>query len=298
MRKFIISTDSCVDHYKSYLQKNNVYCIIMKRILNGQEMGELYDSEEEFDRFYEEIKSGALPTTCQLNSYELQEYFESILKKEKEGDIIHIPLSSGLSGTCENAKAAAEEINKKISGRKIYVVDSLIATGAMAHLVEKLIVMRDSGDETKDAIAKIEDIRDHQQAWIIVGNLFHLKRGGRISGFKAAIGTLLNVKPIVVLSKNGRLVIENTIKGPRKAISYVLDKVRDLGVNARLDFYNNPVRLVCTSKSQLHDEFKEAFKQRFPKAIIQESRVGPIIGTHLGDGCAIILFEGAKRLDL
>jgi DegV family protein with EDD domain len=270
----------------------------MKRVVNGKEIGELYDSEEEVDRFYEELKSGALPTTCQLNSYELQEFFESILKKEKEGDIIHIPLSSGLSGTCENARAAAEEINKKISGRKIYVVDSLTGTGAMAHLIEKLIVMRDNGYENKDAIAKIEDIRDHQQAWIIVGNLSHLKRGGRISGFKAAIGTLLNVKPIIILSKNGRLVVENTIKGPRKAISYVLNKVCELGVNVRPDFYNNPVRLVSTSKSQLDDEFKAAFKQKFPKAIIQESRVGPIIGTHLGDGCALILFEGASRLDL
>jgi len=85
MNRFIISTDSCVDLYKSVLEKNNVYCIMLKRVVGGKESAELYDSEGEFDRFYEEIKKGALPTTTQLNSFELQEYFEGILKKEPEG---------------------------------------------------------------------------------------------------------------------------------------------------------------------------------------------------------------------
>jgi len=298
MSKFIVSTDSCVDHFKSYLEKNNVYCIVLKRILNGKEMGELYNSYGEFDAFYEELKRGALPTTCQLNSYELQEYFEKILKNEKEGDIIHIPLSSGLSGTCENAKAAAEEVNRKNPARKVYVVDSLIATVGMAHLIDKLIEMRDKGIETLDAVKRIEEIRDHQQGWVIAGDLFHLKRGGRISGFKAALGTLLNIKPIIVVSKNGRLAIENTIKSSHKAIKYVLDKVREFGVKARPDFFDNSVYLVCTSKNPLYDEFKQEFVKEFPKAAVKEGRVGPIIGTHLGDGCAIVLFEGAERLDI
>jgi len=295
--KFIISTDSSADCFKSFLKENNVHCIVMKRILDGKEIGELYDSDAEFENFYVEIKNGAMPTTTQLNSYELHDYFENILKIEKEGDIIHIPLSSGLSGSCENAKVTAAEINKNLSNRKIYVIDSLHATAGMAMLIHRLIEMRNEGLETLAAIKKIENIRDHQQTWAIVSDLFHLKRGGRIGGVKAALGTLLNIKPIIIVAANGRLVIENKVKGDRKAVNYVLDKVKKLGDDARPDFLDNPIYLFRTSGNERYDLLKQEIKQKYPDAKIKESIVGPIIGTHLGCGCALILFEGAKRLD-
>ncbi|MCL1901006.1 MAG: DegV family protein [Firmicutes bacterium] len=296
--KFIISTDTSADCFKSFLKENNVYCIIMKRIIDGKEIGELYDSVAEFEGFYDEIKKGALPTTTQLNSYELQAYFENIISKEKEGDIIHIPLSSGLSGSCENAKVTAEEINKNLSGRKIYVVDSLHATIGMTMLIHKLIEMRNEGLETLDAIKKIENIREHQQTWIIVSDLFHLKRGGRIGGVKATLGTLLNVKPILIISASGRLVIENKVKGDRKAVNYILDKVKKLGDDARPDFLDNPIYLFRTSANERYDLLKKEIKEKYPDAKIKESIVGPIIGTHLGCGCALISFEGAERIDI
>ena len=298
MNHFIISTDSCVDLFKSSLAERNIYCIMLKRIVDGKETSELYDSESEYDRFYEEIKKGKLPTTTQLNSFELQEYFESILAKEPHGDIIHIPLSSGLSGTCDNAKATADTLNKTLNGRKIYVVDSLIATVGMAYLVERLIELRDSETATTEAVRRIEETRDHLQGWVIAGNLFHLKRGGRISGFKAAVGTLLNMKPIIILSKMGRLAVENTMKGNKKAIKYILGNVEKMGVHAVPDFFKNPIYLARTSKNELFDEMKRAFTEKYPQAVIKEYTVGPIIGTHLGDGCAIALFEGAPRLDI
>ena len=298
MKHFIISTDSCVDLFKSTLAAHDVYCIMLKRIVNGVETAELYDSEEEYDRFYEEIKKGALPTTAQLNSFELQEYFEGILAKEPEGDIIHIPLSSGLSGTCDNVKATADALNKTLVSRKIYVVDSLIATVGMAYLVELLIELRDNGTDASAAIRRIEEARDRLQGWVIVGNLFHLKRGGRISGFKAAIGTLLNMKPVIVLSKPGRLAVENTLKGGKKAIKYVLNAVDKYGIQVLPDLFDRPVYLARTSKNELYDEFKRSFVEKYPQATIKEYTVGPIIGTHLGDGCAIVLFEGAPRLDI
>ncbi|MCL2797976.1 MAG: DegV family protein [Firmicutes bacterium] len=298
MAKFIISTDSCVDLYKSVLEKQNIYYIMLKRVVNGKESAEMYDSEAEFDRFYEEIKKGALPTTTQLNSFELQEYFEGILKAEPSGDIIHIPLSSGLSGTCDNAKATADAINKTLSGRKIYVLDSLIATVGMSYLVELAIELRNAGVETDAAVRRLEQARDRLQGWVVVDNLFHLKRGGRISGFKAALGTLLNMKPVIVLSKMGRLAIENTMKGHRKAIKYILSSVEKYGVSVLPDFFSRPVYLGRSSKSEFYDEFKRSFVEKFPQATIKEGIVGPIIGTHLGDGCIIALFEGGPRLDI
>lgn len=298
MSKFIISTDSSADLYADFLKNQQVYCIVMKRIVGKEEIGEIFNSEEEFDQFYDEIKSGVLSSTTQLNSYELAEYFENILQSEKEGDIIHIALSSGLSGSFDNAKATAAELNKKLTGRKIHVIDSLIATGGIAMLIDKAIELRDNGTGALDAVKKLEKIRDCQQGWVIVTDLFHLKRGGRISVFKAALGTLLGVRPIVTVSKTGRLAIENTIKGSQKAIKYVLDKIDKHGVQVRPDFFNSPIYLIRTSKCELYNEFKEAIHATYPKAKIKESIVGPIVGTHLGGGCAIVIFEGGERLDL
>ena len=295
--KFIISTDSCADHLKTYLTKHKVYCIPLRHIIAGKEFAEIYDSVEEFDNFYTTLKTGAMPTTTQLNIFEMQEHFGKILSKHPKGDIIHIPLSSGLSGTCDNAQRAAIELNKTLTDRKIYVVDSLIATGGMGMLIDRLIEFRDAGAETLETVKKIEYVRDRQQAWVIVSDLFHLKRGGRISGLRAAIGTLLNIRPIIILSKDGKLAIETTQKGNRKAINYVLDKVDRLGIQAVPDFFKNPIYLLRTSQSELYEELKRTVIEMYPNAIIREGLVGPIIGAHLGDGVAVALFEGTPRLD-
>jgi len=297
-KRFIISTDSCCDHKKSYLEENNVPCIILKRVLNGKEIGELYDSDEEFENFFEEIKKGALPTTTALNPTELQEHFESILKAEPHGDIIHLSLSSGLSVTCENAKRAAAEVNKNFKDRKVHIVDSLIATHGMSMLVDKLIEMRDAGITTENAIKKIESIRDHQQGWVIMSDLFHLRRGGRLSGFQAMVGSLLGVKPIICINREGKLAPENKMRGAGKAIEYVISKMEELGQKHGTDFSKQMVYLVRTSKSQIFDDFKAAALKKYPKLKYTERIVGPIIGTHLGSGGICILFEGAQRLDV
>ncbi|MCL1900851.1 MAG: DegV family protein [Firmicutes bacterium] len=297
--KFIVSTDSCADFFKSYLEKRNIYCITVKRILKGKKLGEIYDSAEEFDSFYTELKKGALPTTSEIGSYEMREFFEEILEKEKSGDIIHVALSSGLSPTCNNARIAANELNKnELTDRKIYVVDSLVATGGMGQLVDNLVKMRDNEVETLEAIKKIEKMRDYQQTWVIVSDLHHLKRGGRISGFAAAMGSWMNVKPIIVMSKKGKLAIENKVKGDRKAVEYVLDKVREYGASARPDFSDNTVYFYYSSKNSIYDELRQTFMEIYPNVVLKESRIGPVIGTHVGSDCAAISFEGVKRLDI
>jgi DegV family protein with EDD domain len=298
MAKFIISSDTSCDHYKSYLAKNNVYCIVMKRILGDAELAEHYDSPEEFEAFYETLKKGALPKTAALNPQELIEYFQDILKKEKDGDIIHIALSSGLSVTCDSACKAAEEVNKGLKGRKIYIIDSLIATHGIAHQIDELIKLRDKGVSSESAIKQIESIRDHQQGWVIMNDLMHLKRGGRISGAKAAIGTLLGVKPIICVNNKGKLVIENKMRGSANAVNYVLGKMKELGEKASSDFAHKTIYLVRCNKSKLFDDLKEAVTAAYPKVKVEERIVGPIIGTHLGCDGAFILFEGAKRLTI
>lgn len=297
MSKFIISTDSSSDFYKSTLRRNNIYCIVMKRIIKGKEVSELYDSVKEVDSFYETLKKGALPSTVAINPFELQEQFESILKSEPKGDIIHVGLSSGLSATYENAMKAAEEVNKKLTGRKVCVVDSLHATAGLDMIIDELLRLRDSGASVQESIKRIEQLRDNQQTWVYVSDLFHLKRGGRISGAKAAIGSILNIRPIIVVSKSGKLAIENKIRGTQTAINYVLEKMEE-GSKVTNNFKNRTIYLVRTSQSKCYDDFKDSIKKRFPDITIKESVMGPIIGTHVGCGAWAVVFESTPRLDI
>jgi len=298
VKNFVVSTDSCVDYFKSHLENACVYCITLTRVLEGKEITKHYNSSKEFDVFYNSLKKGALPSTVALNPYELQEHFEDILKKEKTGDIIHVCISSGLSMSCENAQKVAEELNATLSDRRIYVVDSLIATLGMNQMVDELIRMRDSGEKTSAAIKRIEELRGQQQGWIIMSDLFHLRRGGRISGVRATIGTVLNIKPIIVITKKGRLVLENKMRGNGNAIDYVIGKMKTLGEEVSTDFDKQTFYIARTSESSLYEELKLAVTQKYPKAKIQESIVSPVIGTHLGCGAALVLFEGARRLNI
>ena len=302
MAKFIISTDTCADLPKSFYEENGIQYIILKRILKEQEISECFDKPEEFDAFYDNIKKGDLPTTVQLNPFELKEYFEGILEKEKEGDIIHISLSSGLSTTCINAQSAAEEVNKDLekakNKRRVHVVDSLIATLGMGQMIIKLMELRDSGTDTKKALEKILHYRDRQQGWVIMTDLFHLRRGGRISGAKAALGTVLNLRPIIHLSKKGKLPMENKMRGNIKAVKYILARMEKYGEKFDKDFATQTVWVVRTSNSDLYDLLKRSIISTYPNLTIREGIVGPIIGTHLGCGGVCVLWEGAPRLDI
>jgi len=296
MAKFIISVDTSADLFKSFMEKNKIHYLVMKRVVDGKELSEVYNSDKDFDNFYEELKKGALPTTVAVNSFEAKEHFEKILKSEKEGDIIHLPLSRGLSVTYDNTKAAAEEINATLKGRKVHVVDSISVTGIAEILVHRLIELRDKGVSAAEAIKKIMHLTEHLQSYVVVSDLFHLKRGGRISGFKAAIGSLLGIKPVIVVNHEGRLVINNKPKGLGNAIKYVLAQMKELGEKVRPDFTTGNIYMIYTSKSELNDALTEAIKNAYPKATIVVTRIGPIVGTHVGGGASAVVFEGAPRL--
>jgi len=297
MSKFVVTTDSCADFFKSDYEKMNVPYIIIKRILDGVEISEVYDSEQECEEFYEKLKNGERPTTVAGNEQEFIEFFTKVLSETK-GDIVHICLSSGLSVTYDNAIKAVEAMQPKLNGRKIHIVDSLIATWGMAMLVERLVEMRDVGMDTGEAIEKIKEIRDHQQGWFVITDLFHAKRGGRISGTKAMIGSVLGIKPIMIIAKNGKLAIQGKAIGAKKAVKYLVDKVEEMGAKVRDKFMDTTLYIVRTTKGEIYEDIKKALAEKFPKLKVKEGIMGPTIGTHAGSTATAILFEGAPRLDL
>ena len=302
-RKFIVSCDNCADMPKSWYERNDVHCLPIKRILGGKEFEEIFDKDAEFDTFYEELKRGELPTTSAINPFEFKERFEKLLKGEPNCDLIHISLSSGLSVTFNNAKSAAAEVTKGMDGKHtVYAFDSLMGTLGMGDQVEELVKLRDQGMSAEDAVAHLETYRDHQHGWVIMSDLFHLKRGGRIKPAQAIIGAALNIRPIIHLSAKGKLPVENKVRGNIKAVKYILSRMEKYGDKYMKenggDFSKSTVWVVRTSNSDLYTMLHDNIRATYPDIHIKTGIVGPVIGTHLGNGGAAVLFHGAPRLDI
>ena len=288
--KFIISTDNCADIFKSEMQKNGIYFLPLKRILGDKEFAEIYDSSKEFDNFYEEIKKGALPSTSQINPDEFITHFNGILEKEKEGDIIQISLSSSISGTHASAVAAANELNPTLKGRKIYAFDSLSAACGQRMQIDKFMELC-ANTEAEKAIKIVGDIRDNQHLLFMVDDLFHLKRGGRVSAAKAVVGSLLGVKPILTFNRQGKLAVIDKTRGA-KASAWFLSAIEKYATSP------NEIYMIRTTQSETFNQIAKGLSDKYPKAKIVEGRVGPIIGTHVGSGALGICFQGKPRLDV
>lgn len=294
--KVTLSVDSTSDYMISEIQQRGVKYIPMAYIVENKPVCEIFNSSEEFYAFYKKIESGIELKTTRLNMAEIKEYFERLLF-ETEGDIIHYPLSSGLSGTCQCAIDAADEINKELelkkAGRKIYVVDSFGATQTICHLVDYAVKLRDEGKSSKEIIKLTEEFRDRQNVFITVSNLIHLKRGGRISGIGAAVGTLLGIKPIIIINDEGKLVVHSKEMGMKKALSFIVNSIKRYGeeISKQKIIIGHTGAHMYEYAEELVKKIKDEFKCE-----TEIKHIGSVIGAHLGPDAVALVFIGKPRL--
>ncbi|MGD9901543.1 MAG: DegV family protein [Spirochaetales bacterium] len=290
MKQVIISSDSCLDEFKSVLVENNVSYIPMLYILD-KEYRDNFDSQEDYDNFYAKMKDGAMPTTSMLNAFEVEEYFEKLIK-QYDCDIVHISLSSALSGTYDNSNQAAESVMQKYKDNKIYVVDSLSATQGQNILVKYAVQERNKGKTAQGIFNELQEIKHKIQHWFLISDLFHLRRGGRISGAKAVIGTVLQTKPILTINNEGKLDIVAKAIGTKKAIKILVDKLEEMGLeNIEQDVYIAQAN--CLEDAELLKKFTQ---KHFHKVNVIIKNIGPVIGSHTGPDTLGIVFLGKDRV--
>jgi len=290
MKTVIISSDSCIDEFKSILKEKNVEYIPMIYILD-KEYEDNFDTQEEYNDFYEKMKQGAMPTTSMLNSFEVENYFENIIKKY-DCDILHISLSSGLSGTYENTLLASKEIMKKYPENKIYVVDSLSATQGQNFLVNYAIKQLEKGKTAQGIFNDLQEVKYHLQHWVLISDLFHLRRGGRISSAKAILGSVLHTKPILTLSKEGKLDMKEVAMGTKKGIKTLFEKLE------KFNFENKEKSAVYIAHSHNLEEaeqLKKLIVKHYKNANIEVKNIGPVIGSHTGPNALALIFLGKER---
>lgn len=283
---YVYMTDSDSDLPYHLKVEYDIPVVYMPYALNGKEyfddLGQTLDHKSYFDA----MRNGANPVTSALNEESYLEYFEPIFQAGK--NLLFVAFSSKLSCTIQAVYAAREKLLKKYPDRKMTVVDTLSISGPMTLLILKSHEMYRAGKPMEEVAAWLEANKLRSQAFFTVDDLKYLKRGGRISGAAAAVGTMLDLKPIIVEAKDGTLQPGEKIRGRKKALAYVVDAM----LKEEPDPQESPILVLNADAPEDAERVKASIEQRLPGANVLIEHVGPVIGAHAGPGTVALCFIG------
>lgn len=283
MSNIAIYTDSTADFSKQWLKENDVKCISLTYNIDDEEFEDNTEPET-IKAFYDKIREGKMPKTSAASMMSFLTAFEKELKAGR--DVFYTGLSGKLSVTYNNACMARDELNSKYNN-KVYTVDSLATASPLAHYVSTAVQMRNEGRCAQEIADTVSSMTQVYLAWAGVDDLMHLKRGGRVSGVSAAVGSILNIKPVLILDEEGGLVLKDKIKGNKKLTKYYLDKINEFAV----DYVNEPVFIMHSDNFEAAEALKTEIQNTFGTKNVPINNIGTIIGTHLGPGSLIISFH-------
>ena len=295
MSDYVISCCSTADLSKEHFEKIDVhYCCFHYEMDGVQYLDDLGQSMD-FDVFYQRMTDGAMTKTSQINADEYEEYFAQFLSQGK--DIIHLTLSSGISGTFNSANLAKALLEDKYPDRKIYVIDSLAASSGYGLLVDHLAAMRDSGATIDELAAWVEEHKLNLNHWFFSSDLTFFIRGGRISKAAGAVGTVLNICPLMNVDFEGRLIPRYKIRTKKKVIQAIVDKMAEQAEGGT-DYSGK----CFISHSACEEDAKAVAalaEERFPNlnGHVLINSIGTTIGSHTGPGTVALFFWGQKRVD-
>jgi len=233
MSDYVLSCCSTADMPEEYFKNRDIPYVCFHYNMDGKEYPDDLGKTMPFQEFYERIAKGALPTTSQVNIGQYLDFFEPLLKAGK--DILHISLSSGLSGSYNSACVARETLLQKYPDRKIFLVDSLGASSGYGLLVDAAAGMRDKGVSIEELHDWLEKNKLTIHHWFFSTDLSHYKRGGRISAASAPMGSLLNICPLMNMDNAGKLIPRTKIRGKNNVIKEIVKKMEEHAQNG-LDF--------------------------------------------------------------
>ena len=285
---YVFMTDSDSDLPFHLKEEYDIPVVYMPYALDGKEYFDDLGQTLDYKSYYDAMRNGANPVTSALNEAAYVDYFEPILKSGK--DILFVAFSSKLSCTLQAANAAREELLQKYPDRKITIVDTLSISGPQTLLVLKAHEMYRAGKSMDEVAAWLEANKLRAQAYFTVDDLKYLKRGGRISGAAAAVGTMLDLKPIIVEASDGSLQAGEKIRGRKKALAYIVDAM----MKSEPDPEESPIIVLNADAPEDAERVKASVEQKLPGAKVLIEHVGPVIGAHAGPGTVALCFIGKE----
>ncbi len=293
MSDFIISCCSTADLSREFLKENNIEYTCFHFNLDGKEYPDDLGESMPISEFYNKMVQGSQPTTSQVGVGQYVDFFEKFIKDGKA--ILHISLSSGISGTYNSALLAQQEIFDKYPDAKLTVVDSISASSGYGLLVSLAADMRAEGKSYEETIEFVEKYKHNIHHWFFSTDLTSYIRGGRVSAAAGWFGTLLHICPLLRVDDAGRLIPVEKCRGKNKVVSAIVDKMVQLADNGT-DYDGK----CFISNSACMDDVNAVIteiEKRFPKmkGKVKVFDIGTVIGAHTGPGTVALFFCGAPR---
>ena len=293
MADYVLSCCSTADLTREHFAERNISYVCFHFMLDGKQYSDDLGKTIPFDEFYKAMANGSETSTSQVNVDEYIEYFTPFLEQGK--DILHVSLSSGISGTFNSANIAKTELQEKYPDRKIYIVDSLGASAGYGLLMDKLADLRDSG-------MSIDEVRDWAEAnklnlhhWFFSTDLTFFVKGGRVSKVSGWFGTVLKICPLLDMNNQGKLIPRFKVREKKRVIVEIVNKMEQFAEGG-LDYSGK----CFISNAGCYEDARavaDLIEQRFKKldGKVQITSVGTTIGSHTGPGTVALFFWGSER---
>lgn len=295
MKQFELTCCSTADMPASFFEEHNIGYACFHFTMDGKEYPDDLGKTISFEEFYRRVADGAQPTTSQVNDDAYEAMWRPML--EAGSDILHITLSSGISGTINSAVIARDRLKEQFPERRIEVIDSLGASSGYGLLVTEACRLRDEGVSLDEAVKWVEDNKLHLHHWFFSTDLTSYYRGGRITRSSAWFGTVLKICPLLNMNTRGELIPREKIRTKRKVIQEIVKRMEqhaEGGLNYSGKCY--------ISNSGCYEDARavaDLIEARFPKldGKVMINSVGTVIGSHTGPGTVALFFFGDMRVE-
>lgn len=295
MNEYIISCCSTADLSEEHFLRRGLSYICFHYELDGVQYMDDLGKTMPFDQLYSAMAAGADTKTSQINVDEFIAYFEPFLQEGK--DILHLSLSSGISGVINSAMVAKDTLSERYPDRKIYVMDSLAASSGYGLLMDKLADLRDEGRSIDEVYEWADQNRRKLNHWFFSTDLTFYIKGGRISKTAGFVGGMLNICPLLNVNHLGQLIPRYKIRTKRKVIQAVVDKMEECIAEGKA--YSGKCYI---SQSACYEDARavaDLIEERFPNldGRVLINNIGTTIGSHTGPGTVAVFFWGKERVD-
>ena len=287
---YVLITDSNCDITEELEKELELFVMPMTFVMNDKEYKDYPDHRDmDIKEFYAQQRKGVASTTAALSPADFCDYFEPFLKNGQ--DIFYLAFSSGLSSTYRNGVLAAEEMMEKYTDRKIVVVDSLAASMGEGLLAYYCVQKKREGMTIDELEKWVLDNRNHLCHFFTVDDLFHLKRGGRVSAAAAVLGSALNIKPVLHVDNEGHLIPLSKVRGRRQSLDALVKKMQETAINPA-------EQMIFISHGDAESDAQYVANQVKEKLGVKNvviNFIGPTIGTHSGPGTVALFFMGTEK---
>lgn len=285
----IIITDSCSDLPLEYVKKRDLPILSFTFNYMGEDRKDDLGQTLSYTDFYNGIREGHMSTTSQVNSHTYVDFFRPYVELGKP--IIYMCFSSALSGSYNNAVMARQMLLEEYPEASISIIDTLSASMGQGLLVHLALELRDQGFGYKEIIEWIENNKRRLAHWFTVDDLEHLRRGGRLSGAAAFIGSILSIKPILHVDSEGRLVPVSKVKGRKKSLKSLLEKMQETAVNPE----QQTIFISHGDAPEDANYLADMVRDQLGVKNILINHIGPVIGSHSGPGTVALFFFATQR---